>query len=104
MGEWGAMEQKKVRAERSDKKMRLYPYVDQETTGKNLKMIHTAVSQFTDISIHDMTEEALDVLALSADFIEWIQDKYKVPQDHPLRVKPIYVNGKVAYLKHLFDA
>lgn len=104
LGEWVTVEQKKVRDERSDKKMRLYPYVDKETTGKNLKMIHTAISQFTNISIHDMAEEALTVLAMSEDFIEWIQDKHKVPRDHPLRVKPIKIGGKVAYLKHLYEA
>jgi len=96
--------QTNVRDERSDKKMRLYPYVDKSTTGKNLKMLQVALSTQVDISVHDIAEEILEVVSKSPDFINWIQDKYKVPKDHPFRVMPIHVNGKVAYLKHFFES
>lgn len=90
------------RKERSDKKIRIYPYLKQSTHEK-LELLRQAVNLNKTVSIHDIAEELLDVCMNMPEFVNWIQNKYKVPGDHPLRIVPIMENGKQRFVR-LFDA
>lgn len=90
-----------IRTERSDKKKRIYPYL-RKSTAENLELIRQAVNTQKEVSIHDLAEDFLDVVTMTPAFINWIQDKYKVPGDHPLRVVPVIENNRCKLIR-LFE-
>lgn len=89
------------RAERSDKKHRIYPYLSDETFAR-LDKIRQAINSQKAVSIHDLAEDFLDVCVRMPEMINWIQDKYGVPGDHPMRVFRVNEMGKSS-LKHMYE-
>lgn len=89
------------RAERSDKKHRLHPYLKTETHLR-LTKLHLAIRTQKNISIHDLAEEILDMAMESVEIITWLQNKHRVPLDHPMRVSKDHHMGKSS-LKHLYE-
>ncbi|KKX53279.1 MULTISPECIES: hypothetical protein [Brevibacillus] len=91
----------KKRAERSDKKHRLHPYLKTETFNR-LSKVHLAIRTQKNVSIHDIAEDILDMAMESAEVITWLQNRYGVPADHPMRVSKSTHMGKSS-LKHLYE-
>jgi len=96
------MNEVKKRSERSDKKLRIYPYLKSDTFNR-LEIIRQAVNVMQPVSIHDLAEDILDIALNMPEFVTWLQNKYKVPADHPLRIVPVKSNGMVT-LHRLFEA
>jgi hypothetical protein len=80
------------RKERSDKKVRIFPYLTQETYRKLNRL-----AKACDISPHELAAEMVEALVANPSFINWIQDKHRVDASDPLRVVPLVHNGKVSY-------
>jgi len=80
------------RKERSDKKKRIYPYLKHETYRRLNR-----ISKPCDVSVHEIAADFLNAAVNTPAFVNWIQDKYKVAGDDPLRVIPLIENGKVHY-------
>lgn len=89
------------RAERSDKKFRLYPYLKNETHHR-LAKVCLAIRTQKNVSIHDLAEDILDMAMESGEVVAWLQNKYRVPADHPMRVSKSTSMGK-STLKHLYE-
>ncbi|TPG93488.1 hypothetical protein EEL32_00055 (plasmid) [Brevibacillus laterosporus] len=94
--------QTKVRTERSDKKVRIYPYL-KKSTHQKLELLRQSVNINKAVSIHDLAEDLLDVCIEFPEFINWIQDKYSVPGDHPLRIICVKDNGQKKLIR-MFEA
>jgi len=80
------------RKERSDKKVRIFPYLAQETYRKLNRL-----SKACDISPHELAGEMVEALVNNPSFINWIQDKHRVDASDPLRVVPLVQNGRISY-------
>jgi hypothetical protein len=78
------------RKTRSDKKVRVCPYLTQEQYA-DLKKIARAC----DASPAQVSLEVIDAFLKHPEFITFIQDKFGVEQDDPYRIIPIVKNGKV---------
>ncbi|MBM7592226.1 hypothetical protein [Brevibacillus fulvus] len=89
------------RAERSDKKKRIYPYLTDDSHTR-LDKLRQAINSQKSVSIHDIAEELLDICTQSPEVISWIQNKYGVPADHPMRVIRVTEMGK-SVLRHLYE-
>lgn len=89
------------RNERSDKKHRIYPYLSKETFDR-LNKIRLALNTQKAVSIHDIAEELLDVCTQSPEVITWLQNKYNVPMEHPMRLVRVNQMGKSVFM-HLYE-
>lgn len=94
--------QTQKRAERSDKKKRIHPYLELDTHARLEKIRQSVNSQNQSISIHDIAEDLLDACTQSPEVIGWLMTKYKVPHDHPMRAVRVTERGKNV-IKHLFE-
>lgn len=81
-----------IRKERVDKKKRIYPYLRMETYRKLNRL-----AKACDVSVHELATDAVSIAVNNPAFITWVQQKYKVAADDPLRVVPLIENGVVRY-------
>lgn len=82
----------KNRKERLDKKRRVQSFLTKDFDDR-LNRVARACNQSESRIVADILEYMLD----NAQFLIWIQDKYRVPQDDPFRIIPQTVNGKLQY-------
>ncbi|MBW5471552.1 hypothetical protein ABEX29_01115 [Brevibacillus porteri] len=94
--------QTKQRAERSDKKKRIHPYLDHDTYSHLDKIRQSVNTQKKAISIHDIAEDILEACVQAPEIIGWLMKKYGVPSDHPMYAVKVKENGKHV-IKHLFE-
>lgn len=78
--------------ERSDKKVRIYPYLEKDLFRKIDRL-----SRACNVSPHELTTEILDIAMKNPTLINWLQDKHKVEVDDPFRIIPQIENGKVIF-------
>ncbi|MGG0754318.1 hypothetical protein [Brevibacillus laterosporus] len=84
------------------KRDKLHLYPDAETY-KRLDLIHKAIiTKKSKVSIHDVAEDFLRLVVNTPEFITWIQNKYQVPGDHPMRILPVVENGR-CHLRSLYQ-
>ncbi len=76
----------------SDKKERIQSYVDSDTYNK-LALLSSPCKT----TVHKLAYDFLKYAVNHPDFVLWIQDKYKVPKDHPFRLVASKVNGEMMY-------
>lgn len=90
------------RAERSDKKERIYPYLSRDTYSNLEKLCQSVNTQDRSVSIHDICEDILDVCVQSPEIIDWLMRKYRVPMDHPMRAV-FYCDAGKSGIKHFYE-
>jgi hypothetical protein len=78
------------RKERSDKKVRVYPYFTQETFEK-LNML----SRSCDTNEHELTVKMVELVLASPEGINLIQNQHGIKKDDPFRVHPLRIDGEV---------
>ncbi|MFF0828770.1 hypothetical protein ACFYU8_17800 [Brevibacillus sp. NPDC003359] len=94
--------QRQKRAERSDKKMRIHPYLDRATFERLDKIRQSVNTQKKSVSIHDLAEDLIDLCTQTPEVIKWIMRRYDVPSDHPMYAIRFSENG-TNVIKHLFE-
>lgn len=90
------------RAERSDKKKRIHPYLDHDTYDRLEKLRQSINSQHKALSIHDIAEDILEACTQAPEIIGWLMKKYRVPDDHPMRAVRVTERGKTM-IKHFYE-
>jgi hypothetical protein len=76
----------------SDKKTRVSPYLDPDTYAK-LNRLARACNTTSPKLLEFMAEYLLNL----PDFVRWVQDVYKVPDNDLFRIIPIIKDGKIQY-------
>jgi hypothetical protein len=78
---------------RSDKKVRVQTFIDQDLHKKLSRL-----SRSCNISESKMVYETLTHMLNNVAFVNWVQDKYKVTTDDPFRIIPqTDEKGKINY-------
>lgn len=84
--------QGKERKTRSDKKVKICPYLSQELFAKLNRLARSC-----DISETQLLILMAETFLNHPQYINWVQDKYGVSKDDPFRVIPQVTNGKVSF-------
>lgn len=78
--------------ERTDKKVRIFPYLDKDVYNKLNRL-----AKACDVSPHELATDMVSVLLNNPSYITWVQDRYGVEKNDSLRVIPQVENGKVYF-------
>lgn len=85
----GGEGQRKVR---SDKKERIQIHTIADTKSKMNRLTRAC-----NVSESELGNRILTYVVNHPDFVRWIQDQYKVPDNDPFRIIPVIENGKLIY-------